>query len=335
MRKHRSIAAHIILRGFITLLPIIVSGGLLLVLSWQIDYQSVLERLRLISLWSLFAGVAAFLGNIILAAQRFSLIARDVTGVRPSFRKTLKINFLSLFLVYFVPVAAMADAARIAAGCQMLAFSPAISVRCVIHDRILALSGFVFSAGLVLPLLIWLQVESWAVTVTMLLVAGATLLGAVVWIIALKGRGSSRSVNAFIERSAQQLTAHLTGRRRLARQVAVALGTGLMAALQLYVLAAGLGIALPFVAALALTPLISLAQVLPFLYGGYGAREAAAGALIGGSWASPDAAVALGLAIGLTNLIASLPWVLVTGRFTYEAVVRAFTGRRDITDRAN
>jgi hypothetical protein len=56
-------------------------------------------------------------------------------------------------LTYLVPIAVLADVARIAASCRMLKLTPAQATRCVVHDRVLALAGLVLSAGLVVPLL--------------------------------------------------------------------------------------------------------------------------------------------------------------------------------------
>src|SRR4026208_514482 len=90
----RRFMVYIVWRGFVGLLPVIVSGSLLVALSSQIDYELVFGHLRLISLWSMFAGIAAFLGSIIIAAERSSLVVSDVTGVRPLFSNILRVNFV-------------------------------------------------------------------------------------------------------------------------------------------------------------------------------------------------------------------------------------------------
>ena len=92
---------------------------------------------------------SAFLVSIVIGAWRYALVVEDLASARPSLSRTLPINFLSLFLTYLVPIAVLADVARIAASCRMLKLTPAQATRCVVHDRVLALAGLVLSAGLV------------------------------------------------------------------------------------------------------------------------------------------------------------------------------------------
>jgi hypothetical protein len=85
-------------------------------------------------------------------------------------------------------------------------------------------------------------------------------------------------------------------------------------AFQFWMLALGIGIQIPFGTAAVFSPLIYLAQVVPLLYSGFGLREGVAIAIVsGGGWASPEAAMALGLAIGVTNIVAALPGAFAIG----------------------
>ncbi len=72
--------------------------------------------------------------------------------------------------------------------------------------------------------------------------------------------------------------------------------------------ALGLGLALGFTTLAVFTPVILLINNLPFLYVGWGGREAAVVATVGMSGdVSPSEAVALSVAYGLVFLIATLP----------------------------
>lgn len=306
-----------VLRVVRALVPILVSGALLVWLAHFVDYQAVFGHIRVIPVWSLLGATAAFLVSIVIGAWRYALVVEDLASARPSLSRTLPINFLSLFLTYLVPIAVLADVARIAASCRMLKLTPAQATRCVVHDRVLALAGLVLSAGLVVPLLVGRGAPSGVVTTTVILVAGLAGGFGAVGVASVRGWASPSRIIGFFVDSLRRFPVHLSNAPRLARQLVCVLATTLSFAVQLYLLAVGLGVALPPIVAIACAPLISLAQVVPFLYGGYGAREAAVVALLGGSWASPDAALALGLAIGVTNMAASLPGALAMGWFVY------------------
>ena len=76
----------------------------------------------------------------------------------------------------------------------------------------------------------------------------------------------------------------------------------------LWLLAHGLDSELTIVEALAFSPVIYVAQVIPLFYFGFGAREAASLWILAGAAVMPEAAaIALSLAVGLCNLIVGLP----------------------------
>ncbi len=317
---------RIVTRAVRALVPVLISLALLLGLSRLVDYGSVADRLRIIPPWCVLAAMAAVLVNIVVGTWRYAYVIRDIVSAPPPFDRTLQINLLSLFLTYLLPVAALADAARIAAASRMLGLRPQTSARCVVHDRMLALAGLVLCAGLALPVMGVLQPSSPVVASTIAFVACALLSGAAVGLMATKAAQSTHAVLGFAGRAVLDFGGHLQGAPRLGRQVGFAVAGTLAFALQLRILALAVDIDLPFVAALAFSPLISLAQVVPFLYGGYGAREAVVAALLGGTWASPDAAVALGFSIGITNMLTSLPGALVAAGVTRDLMGRRSTG---------
>jgi uncharacterized membrane protein YbhN (UPF0104 family) len=71
-------------------------------------------------------------------------------------------------------------------------------------------------------------------------------------------------------------------------------------------LARGMGVELSFGAALVAFPAVMLAALLPVSVGGWGVRELAAVPLLGAVGLAPDAAAAVALAFGLTQIVAAL-----------------------------
>ena len=108
------------------------------------------------------------------------------------------------------------------------------------------------------------------VTTTVILVAGLAGGFGAVGVASVRGWASPLRIIGFFVDSLRRFPVHLSNAPRLARQLVCVLATTLSFAVQLYLLAIGLGVALPPIVAIAYAPLISLAQVVPFLYGGYG-----------------------------------------------------------------
>lgn len=80
---------------------------------------------------------------------------------------------------------------------------------------------------------------------------------------------------------------------------------------QMYVAGCALGLDVPWTTLLILGPWISLAASLPTFFGGWGARETAAGLVFAAAGLSASAGVALSLVYGLFSLLVSLPAVVI------------------------
>jgi uncharacterized membrane protein YbhN (UPF0104 family) len=294
-----------------------------------VDYKSVLDQLRLIKFWYVVGAVAAFLMNAVLFAWRYALVIEDTSGTWPGIAKPLRIGLTSLFLTYLLPIAALADLARVAAASRMLSLGRLVSLRCVVHDRILSFVGFAFSAALLLPLLFILRtspsITARMVFVTLDLIIGCILVG----VVAAMTLPSSRSVTRLIEDIVRPFIFHFVGGRRLVRQIGIAAAGTLAFTTQLYILSRALDLDLRFIDMLVFAPWIYLSQVIPFLYGGYGAREVVTVALLGSGLTAPDAAAALGVAVGTTNMLGSLPGALPSGSLALVFLRGLVAGRRD------
>ena len=115
---------RVVLRVVRALVPILVSGALsfgsrtLSTISgvWPYPRHPGMDRCSARRRRSLSASSSA------RPTRSWSRIWR---GVGLFLSRTLPINFLSLFLTLFVPIAVLADVARIAASCRMLKLTPA------------------------------------------------------------------------------------------------------------------------------------------------------------------------------------------------------------------
>src|SRR5262249_36458817 len=146
------------------------------------DYAVIIKQIRSIPIAALIGSIVLVVGNLVVVSWRFGWVISDLSGVKPSLDKTVRINFFSLFLTYILPAAVLADLARVAVSCRMIGLQGTMSLRAVVHDRALAILGLASTAVLVLPLFLALRgdLKVFAVAETC---ACGVLLGAVVLIL--------------------------------------------------------------------------------------------------------------------------------------------------------
>ncbi len=292
---------------------LLISIAILGVLSFgvyvKLDFGVILATWRKIDPLSIGAGVGFFFVFFAANTVRYQRLIFWTTAGRPLFARLYQITFVALFVAHGAPVAALAEVARVAMMRVMTGLTVGDSIRTIIYDRVMGLIG-IAAAGLVtLPVQAWIGVDSAVIGLQAGLLGGTALATAVVLAAchhpALRGRARLGVASEMARTFVRAVTA---APRRLVLMAFLAGIYILICASVLWGLAQGMGLALGFTTLAVFTPVILLINNLPFLYVGWGGREAAVVATVGMSGdISPSEALALSVAYGLVFLIATLP----------------------------
>lgn len=246
------------------------------------------------------------LSNVIATLRYQSVLQTLSSEVSILFFPLLKLNILTLFLAHFLPFGALADAMRALVSRRMLNIPVGLAVEGVVVDRCLAVIGLTFFGLLLLPLQF---TTHWAWP---LIITQAAAFGGILSLFVIVGYGFGRvkftkSITEAVLRFAKLFA---TRHGRCWQLFFATANIGLFTAM-LALLAHSLNLDLPLWLALTVTPTVYLSQVIPLFYAGFGSREVALAALLVPSSAlNQSDAVALGLSVGLCNLVASFPGVM-------------------------
>ncbi len=308
-------------------MPFAATACLLAILWFAGDVRGVAAQVANIEPIHFGLAVGTMLLVMVIATVRYYRIlrlARD--GAHISFATLLKLNFVTLFAAYFLPMSIMADAGRAAASRVLFGLGTAQAVEAILADRGLAVIGLAATGLLFLPLQFY---YGWA---TGIILMQAALFVSIFVIVAFGSLARHVLPNSLeiICRAIERFLRHTGTLENLVWQLAMAIGSSILFATILVILAEGLSLDLPFPIALTTASGIYLAQLVPFLYAGFGSREAAVVALLvpTGVMSASDA-VTLAICVGICNLVASAPGAL----FAADVVGSMRTGRLTRSDR--
>jgi uncharacterized membrane protein YbhN (UPF0104 family) len=277
-------------------LSVAVTAGLLGALVWRLDREALARSLQG-ARWGWLA-VAALLGpaQVALSAERWRVVSGALGAPLPR-GVALREVALSVLLNQLLPGGLAGDALRAWRGRREW---PGLggAVRAVLADRWVGLA--VHTALVVAGLLAWPALHGVAAP------PGA-LPGALVLALALAALPLVPAGFPGLGALAVDL------RRTGARAPAVAgLSAALSAAILLAFAATGVALGRPLGAAtVTAVPLVLLATAVPLSVGGWGLREAGAALVLPRLGWTPEEAVALSAAYGLTALAGALPGALV------------------------
>ncbi len=302
-------------------LSLLTTAIVLAALFAYVDVSSVAATLIRTS--PLFLGLAV-VGEALNAAVgcvRYQRVQARVSATDVSLWESTKINWLTHFCAYFLPVNMAADGVRVVAAARRFGVSAVEAFEGVVHDRTLAAVGLALCLLLATPLQAALGVRD-AVWLPQLGFAVA-LLALWPWFGWLGRHSLVPSWAANVVRVLTRSPMHVASGRAALAQTMLAIMSSVCFALTVFCLARGMAIDLSLAEAIAFAPALYLAQTIPFFYGGFGARESAAVAILAGSGAmSAEAAVSLSLAVGACSLLVALPGALVGVDYAVNANVR-------------
>ena len=296
-------------------IPLVVTVALLAALLAIVDTERVLQLLKRAMPFLLLVAALATVLNVLVSSLRYRLILQTITRSRNALKEIFAINLVSVFAAHFLPVAAAADGVRIALVKQKFGLTVGSAIESVVADRLIAIVGLCACALLVLPV----QASVGAPTSLLMyqLVPAAGLLAAcgLLAFTVRGGRNATASWAAKVVAAVRTIMRHLARPATLQAQLALAIVGALTFATALWAAARSLGASLTPVEALAFGPAIYLAQVLPFVYFGFGSREAATVFFLAGYAAlDVESAFSIGLVLGFCNLIVALPAPLIAGK---------------------
>jgi uncharacterized protein (TIRG00374 family) len=297
----------------LNLLKIIVSLGLLLVLTTQVDVGQAIQRLAEMN-WVLFLlAQILYLGGVLVRAYRWGSLVWAL-GIEVPWWRLVGLYFVGSFYSLVLPTGVGGDVVRMFELSQD-SHKTASAISSVLVDRFLGL--FVLFAMALLALavggyeLVPSEVRIAIAVIVIGCVVGVTLVLQRTW---LEGWGRRLGVGQLLGRIKilQQLyeSLHLYGSAAMLRATAASVIFNLMLIMTNYLLGLAVGIYLPIWYYFLFVPVISASLMIPSI-GGLGVREAAYVVLFGQVGVDPDQALALALAYLATLILAGLIGAIV------------------------
>ncbi|HSO95043.1 MAG TPA: lysylphosphatidylglycerol synthase transmembrane domain-containing protein [Acidimicrobiia bacterium] len=296
--------------GWVRLLRLAVSAGLLAFLITKIDFEDMVPQNRSLpgTIAFLVTGILLMGFSLILAAWRWQRVL-DVFDVHVPLRRLVSHYFAGQFVGNVLPSTVGGDVLRVTRTARDIG-APDVAFASVVLER---LTGFValpflLFLGFVADPSLFTAPHAWIA----LLTGGATIAMLVVIIVVA---GHPNVAGRFTEhenwmRYIGAIHVGIDRLRRDPRDAAAALGAAV--AYQFVVVSAvycavhTVGLTVPNAAVLAYVPAVAMAQVLPISVGGFGLREGMLALLLHPLGAETSQAVAVGLLWYAMMLIVSL-----------------------------
>lgn len=292
----------------------LVSLGLLGAVALWVEPQAVLAEIQRLSLsWMLLAFMISVL-QVMLSAWRWKFTA-DLVDVPLRYGYALREYYLALLINQLLPGGVLGDAGRAHRHAKQSG-SRGGAWRAVVIERAsgqVALVLLTLLALLTSPL--WHAALGWPVLLTLgavLILAGVISAALFVWL----RRSSTFSLPAWCRTFGRDVQRSLLRRGVWIKQLLSSLAIVVSYGLVMVCAARAIGVELPALDILALTPLLLLAMLVPLSIAGWGLREGIAATI----WAFvglPSAqGVAVSLGYGVLIMLSSLPgiWVALSKR---------------------
>lgn len=283
---------------------IVVSGALLFVtyvLMGHADAKAeMLRKLASLNWYWVGAVVLVSFANNVIAAWRFRLVVRWLSGTTLPMWTVLKINLAALFLGYWTPISIAGDAGRMYRLRKGIARSYREAFLIVLWDRLIALVALFVCMLPFVPIYVRRLADYAQISIGIVVGALLVSFAAVAVMIAKRGVWTRYFTPA----------SGFSGRRDWIAQALIGLLYVGTFSLATACAAASLGLAESWPQLLVAAPLLFLAQNVPITFGGLGSREIAFLVMLGPEIGSAGA-VAMSLVVGLGFLLASLPGGLV------------------------
>jgi len=300
-------------------IQILVSGGIIALLLWQIDLQQTAEIIRE-SQWAyVVVAFVMLIGTTWLVTWRWSALLA-ARGVHEPFSWLLSMYFVSYAVGQVLPTAVGGDAVRIIELARRRPDARATAAASVFMERTLGSAGtlILLAAGLALAVgryddvqfLVILEVVFVAVMVVLGLLLFSRRLGLV-----LERRLFPLGRRIRLERPLQSLYWAMHEYRTAPGTMAAVLGVTLVAQLirviGIWLCGEAVGADVSPLVYIILGPLLFLVQMIPFTLNGLGVREAFFVLFLGRFGVPEDVAFAAGFLYFATSIATSLPGAFI------------------------
>lgn len=275
-----------------------------------VDLAALAAMFRRFGAVTITAAIALHVAILLTIAWRWHLILH-AAGDRRHPHATARATFAGALVNQMLPTSTGGDLLRIwHAGRAPLPAGAAFAT--VLVDRI---AGLATLALLCIPAILWFGPSLVGTTATVALaVVGAVAAAAMAVMLGRSVRRRDRETP--VAPSFGNCLRSVAGNPRLAGVIVlISLLGHLLAVVLAWILARDVAPGLGIVDCLLLVPAIVLAASLPLSFAGWGAREGAALALLSLAGVGADAALALSVAFGLTQIAAALPGAFVAAPF--------------------
>lgn len=296
-------------KPWLAVVKIIVSVGLLYLLSRNIDFAGLKATLLRMPLSAVAAAVALIALQTLLMGVRWWLVLSALWGPMPLAR-IVRLNFVGVFFNQVLPTSVGGDALRIwhvhRGGVRLRT-----AVKSVLLERIW---GVLVLSLLVAAGLLWLggRIDNAPLRLGLIAILPLGLLGVgVLTSFDLMPVGLRRwRLLAALARLGGDARRLFLSPAVASPLFALSVAGHVLSALVVYALAAGLGLGLSPWVCLAVVPSVLLTMLIPLSFAGWGLREGAMVVMLGYLGTAADAALAISLVFGVAMILAALPGCL-------------------------
>jgi uncharacterized membrane protein YbhN (UPF0104 family) len=300
----------VIRRILMTAFRLLVTAGLLWVLTSRLDLARAENIAGHVSLPILAAALVALLGTLPATAVRWHVILA-AAGPSPGFGSLTKLLFVGAFFNQVLPTGIGGDAVR-AWRCRRLGVALGAAVRSVLLDRA---SGYLvivalYAASLPTLLRIFPDVQERLGIVTVFAGAlfGLFVLPLMDYLPTRLLRSPVLATLAELSRETRRLVVHPG---RCGAVLGLSVLTVGFAVLGYMLVGDSLSISLSFATWLLVVPPVTLIQLLPISLAGWGVREAGMVVILAGLGVPAEAALAISVLTGLGLVVIGLPGGLI------------------------
>jgi uncharacterized membrane protein YbhN (UPF0104 family) len=284
-----------------------IAGSLLLmgILAWRLDHEQLLQAFTGLDLrYWLLAGAVYVVAQVV-SSLRWQLLSAPL-GFETPWRHYLSFYFIGMFFNLLLPTSVGGDVVR---ALYLAAGRPRLSqaVLSILADRGTGLAVLVMlacAAGMFVPLAGWMS--------GILIALGAGMVLGLAALPALPLLSQLPVVGPRLSKLVEGARVYLRRPGLLAGSTVLSVVVQLAGVLQVWLIAKGLGLAVPIGYVAVVVPLVALLTLIPISVSGMGLREVGMVVLLGPAGVSSAAAVTLSL---LT--FASCAAISLAGGFLY------------------
>lgn len=288
-----------------SLFSLALSGCLIAYVGHRADWSQLKSQFSNLDLLWVMASVAVMWLHIVVGASRyFYVLNPKLSFFDKHCSAYVALNFYTVSMGMFLPLSGLADLVRMMVVRTRLKFSALVAFVSVVADRLIALFAIILLGVGLLPIQ-YEELPQQTLVQAMLMIPVICVMFLVWNTWPWRLEALSRKVRAL--RSLLRFIKKEIALAWVWKQFWIAVLGSLTYGLFIYFCAASLDIYLHWTLAIAVAPVVMLGQSIPITFSGWGSRELLLIWLLGRYLGGDEAAVALGIALGVMSMIAAFP----------------------------